>query len=332
MKWTALLLTTVASVAAAAPAGGYHVAKKLPIGGEGGWDYLIADSDARRLYVSHGTQVEVLDLDSGAVVGKVPDTPGVHGIALAPELNRGFVSAGRANKVKIFDLKTLAVLGEVETGQNPDGIIYDPASKRVFAFNGRSGDATAIDAAAGTVAGTIKLGGKPEFATADGQGSVYVNIEDKSTVVRIDSRKLTAGTPWPLKPCEEPSGMAIDSLHHRLFIGCGNKLMAVVNTENGKVIATLPIGDGVDANGFDPGTGLAFSSNGDGTLTVVHEDSPDHFSVVENAKTERGARTMALDLKTHNVLLSTAEYGPVEAGARRPPIKPGTFGILVVSR
>jgi DNA-binding beta-propeller fold protein YncE len=332
MRWTALLLTTVVSVAAAAPAGGYHVAKKLPIGGEGGWDYLIADSDARRLYVSHGTQVEVLDLDSGAVVGKVPDTPGVHGIALAPEINRGFVSAGRANKVKIFDLKTLAVLGEVETGQNPDCIIYDPASKRVFAFNGQSGDATAIDAAAGTVAGTIKLGGKPEFATADGQGNVFVNIEDKSTVVRIDSRKLAAGDPWPLAPCEEPSGMAIDRPHHRLFIGCGNKLMAVVNAENGKVITTLPIGDGVDANGFDPGTGLAFSSNGEGTLTVVHEDSPDRFSVVENAKTVRGARTMTLDLKTHNVLLSIAEYGPAEAGGRRPPIKPGTFGILVVSR
>jgi DNA-binding beta-propeller fold protein YncE len=288
------------------------------------------------LYVSHGSQVEVLDLDSGEVVGKIPDTPGVHGIALAPELGRGFVSDGRANKVTIFDLKTLQTTGEAATGKNPDAIIYDPASKRVFTFNGGSADATALDAATGKVAGTIALGGRPEFAAADGEGHVYVNIEDKSTVVAIDSRKLTAAGPWPLAPCESPSGMAIDVKYHRLFIGCHNKMMAVMNAENGKVIATPPIGEGVDANGFDPATGLAFSSQGDGTLTVVHEDSPDKFSVLQNVQTQRGARTMALDLKTHNVLLSVAEYGPAPAPTAdrprpRPSVVPGTFAILVVA-
>ena len=334
MKLGVLLLAGAAIVSAA---GSYHVKTKFKVGGEGGWDYLIADSDARRLYVSHGSQVEVLDLDSGEVVGKIPDTPGVHGIALAPELGRGFVSDGRANKITIFDLKTLQTTGEAATGKNPDAIIYDPASKRVFAFNGGSADATAVDAATGKVAGTIALGGRPEFATADGEGHVYVNIEDKSTVVAIDSRKLTAADPWPLAPCESPSGMAIDVRHHRLFIGCHNKMMAVMNAENGNVIATPAIGEGVDANGFDPATGLAFSSQGDGTLTVVHEDSPDKFSVVQNVQTQRGARTMALDLKTHNVLLSIAEYGPAPAPTPdrprpRPSIVPGTFAILVVAQ
>src|SRR5690349_194622 len=253
-----LVVLLLAGAAIASAAGSYHVKTKFKVGGEGGWDYLIADSDARRLYVSHGSQVEVLDLDSGAVVGKIPDTPGVHGIALAPELGRGFASDGRANKITIFDLKTLQTTDEAATGKNPDAIIYDPASKRVFTFNGGSADATAVDAATGKVAGTIALGGRPEFATADGEGHVYVNIEDKSTVVAIDSRNLTAADPWPLAPCESPSGMAIDVRHHRLFIGCHNKMMAVMNAENGNVIATPAIGEGVDANGFDPATGLAF--------------------------------------------------------------------------
>lgn len=330
-----MALSLVPAVLAAA--GGYHVLTKYKVGGEGGWDYLYADSAARRLYVSHATQVEVLNLDSGEVVGKIPDTPGVHGIAIAPESGRGFVSCGRASLVKIFDLKTLKPAGEAATGKNPDAIIYDPASRRVFAFNGGSGSATAIDAADGKVAGTIELGGRPEFAAADGAGNVYVNLEDKSEVVRIDPKKLTAASPWPLAPCEEPSGMAIDARHHRLFIGCSNKMMAIMDAENGHVVTTVPIGQGVDANGFDPGTGLAFSSNGDGTLTVVHEDSPDKFTVVENAKTIRGARTMALDTKTHHVLLSCAEYEPAPAPTTerprpRPPVLPGTFAILVMSR
>jgi len=336
MRLSAVLLVTVAMLAGAA-GGGYHVITKFQIGGEGGWDYATADSDARRLYVSHGTQVEVLDLDSGTVLGKIADTPGVHGIAIAAELNRGFISAGRANKVKIFDLKTLKTVGEAATGRNPDAIIYDPASKRVFAFNGGTSNATVIDARSGNVDGTIQLGGRPEFAAADGAGNVYVNLEDKSAVVKIDSQQMTAGDKWPLAPCEEPSGMAIDAQHHRLFIGCSNKMMAVVNAEKGKVITTLPIGQGVDANGFDPGTGLAFSSNGEGTLTVVHEDTPEKFKVVENVKTQRGARTMALDLKTHNVLLPVADFGPAPPATTdqprpRPSIMAGSFAVLVVGQ
>ena len=319
------------------PATGYHLLKRIEVGGEGGWDYLTVDSAAHRLYVSHATRVVVIDLDKGSIVGEIPDTKGVHGIAIAPELGRGFTSNGMLANVTIFDLKTLKVLGQVKTGMNPDAIIYDPASRRVFAFNGRSADATAIDAATGTVAGTIALGGKPEFAAADGKGMVYVNIEDKNEVVAIDSKNLTAKAHWPLAPGEEPSGMAMDRKTRRLFIGCGNKKMIVMNADNGHIVADLPIGDGVDATAFDPDTKLAFSSNGEGTLTVVHEDSADKYSVVENAATQRGARTMALDPKTHTVYVATAQFGPPPAATPerphpRPSIVPGSFVILVYGK
>ena len=253
---------------------GYHVVKKLQLGGEGGWDYLTVDSTARRLYISRSTHVMVVDIDTDKVVGDIADTPGVHGIALAPELNRGFTSNGKANTATIFDLKTLKVLGQVKTGDNPDAILYEPVSKRVFTFNGRSKDATVFEAASGEVAGTIALSGKPEFAAADGHGKVYVNIEDTNWVVEIDSRKLALTKRYSLKPCEEPTGMGLDAERHRIYSGCHNKVMAILDTEAGRVIATVPIGQGVDGNGFDPETGLAFSSNGDGTLTVVRETSP----------------------------------------------------------
>jgi YVTN family beta-propeller protein len=330
-----LPLMLVCALASAVPAqAGYHLLKKVTLGGEGFWDYLIVDSANRHVFISHGTHVMVVDADTYAVVGDIPDTQGVHGIALAPDLGRGFTSNGRANTVTIFDLKTFKVLGTVATGQNPDAILYDPASKRVFTMNGRSGDSTAIDAATGKVAGTIPLGGKPEFATADGAGNVYVNIEDKSTVANIDSNALTVKNTWPLAPGEEASGMAIDIAHRRIFSGCHNKVMAVIDIGSGKVIATPPIGQGVDANAFDTGTGLAFSSNGDGTLTVVHEDSADKFTVVENVSTQRGARTMALDAKTHNVFLVTAEFGPPPPATAdqphpRPTMVPGSFTLLV---
>jgi DNA-binding beta-propeller fold protein YncE len=316
----------------------YHVIKKYALGGEGFWDYLTMDSEARRLYISHGTHVVVFDPDAGKVVGDIPNTEGVHGVALAPELGRGFTSNGRAGTVTVFDLKTLKEIQQVSTtGQNPDAILYDPASQRVFTFNGRSDNSTAIDAASGKVAGTIELGGRPEFATADGKGRVYANLEDKSEVVAIDSRALKLLSTWPLAPCESPSGMAIDREHRRLFIGCHNQMMAVMDADNGKVVTTVPIGRGVDANRFDPGTQLAFSSNGDGTLTVVHEDSPDKATVVANVPTQRGARTMALDLKTHNLYLTTAEFGPPaprQPGQRfqRPTILPNSFTLLVVGK
>jgi YVTN family beta-propeller protein len=330
-----LALLLLCTLATAVPAqAGYHLLKKVSLGGEGFWDYLICDSANRHIFVSHGTHVMVLDADTYAVLGDIPDTQGVHGIALAPDLGRGFTSNGRTNNVTIFDLKTFKILGTVATGQNPDAILYDPASHRVFTMNGRSGDSTAIDAATGKVAGTIPLGGKPEFATADGAGHVYVNIEDKSTVADIDSNALTVKNTWPLAPCEEPSGMAIDVANRRLFSGCHNKVMAVMNADSGKVVATPPIGQGVDANAFDPGSSLAYSSNGDGTLTVVHEDSTDKYSVVENVSTQRGARTMALDTKTHNVFLVTAEFGPPPPATAdqphpRPSVVPGSFTLLV---
>ncbi len=341
--WVSLFLALVttsvltAAVAPAPPGGtGYHIIKKIHIGGDGFWDYLTLDSQARRLYISHGTHVLVFDPDTYTQIGDLPDTEGVHGVALAPELGRGFASDGRANAVTVFDLKTLKEIGRVKTtGENPDCILYDPASRRVFTFNGRSGNSTAIDAASGKVLGTIELGGKPEFATADGEGRVYVNLEDKSMVAELDPRALKVEASWPLAPCENPSGMAIDREHRRLFIGCHNQMMAVMNADTGRVITTLPIGKGVDANRFDPETQLAFSSNGDGTLTVIHEDSPEKFTEVESVPTQRGARTMALDLKTHRVFLVTAEFGPPPAPTAErphpwPTIVPGSFTLLVV--
>ncbi|HEY0555397.1 MAG TPA: ATP-binding protein, partial [Thermoanaerobaculia bacterium] len=330
-------LLLAGSLLAAPAAPGYKVLKEIPLGGEGGWDYLTVDPAGRRLYVSHSAKVTVIDVDSGKPVGDVEKLSGVHGIAIAHDLNRGFISNGKASTVTIFDLKTLATLSEVKvTGENPDAILYDPATARVFAFNGRSKNATVLDAKTGKVAGTIELGGKPEFATSDAAGKVFVNIEDVSEVVEIDAKALTVKAHWPLKPCESPSGMAIDRKHHRLLIGCENKMAAVMDNTNGKVVTTVPIGEGVDANGFDPGTGLGYSSNGkDGTLTVIREETPDRFTVAETVPTRKGARTMALDEKTHTVYLATAQFGPAPAATAeqprpRPTILPNTFTILVV--
>ena len=319
------------------PPSGYHLTKRIVLGGDGGWDYLTVDSKARRVYISHATHVMVVDADTSAVVGDIPNTNGVHGIAIVTEMNKGFTSNGRDNAVTVFDLKTLKVLANVPVGRNPDAIIYDPFSKRVFAFNGASHDTTAIDAKTNSVVGTIALGGKPEFAVADEKGHVFVNIEDKNEIVQFDPVKLSVENHWSIAPGDEPSGLAIDRQHRRLFAVCGNKLMAVVNADNGKVITTLAIGAGTDAAAFDPETGFAFSSNGEGTLTVVHEDSPDKFTVVENVPTQVRARTMALDTKTHRIFLVSAEFGPVPAATAqqprpRPPIVPGTFTLLILSR
>jgi YVTN family beta-propeller protein len=306
----ALLL--VFAIISAAADGGYSVIRKIPIPGQGSWDYLTVDEGARRLYVSHGTQVEVVDIDSLTVVGNIPKTPGVHGIAIAPESGRGFVSDGQANTVTIFDLKTLKPIVDVPTGQKPDGIIYDPATTRVFAFNGGSNSATAIDAATGKVAGTVDLGGGPEFAAADGNGYVFNNLEDESQVLKINARELRVEQRWPTAPCASPSSMAMDRANRRLFLGCRSKVMAVMNADTGQVITTLPIGDHVDATAFDPETKLIFNSNGEGTITVIRQDSPDKYSVVETVKTVPRAKTMALDPKTHRLFLSTAENGQFE--------------------
>ena len=333
----AMILVASSTAQAQAATPGYHVIHRINAGGEGGWDYVTVDPDGNRLFLSRGTHAMVIDLGRDSVVGDIPNTLGIHGVALAPELNRGFTSNGRDSSVTIFDYKTLAPIAVVKIpGRNPDAILYDPATKRVFTFNGGTSNATAIDATNGIVVGTVDLGGKPETAVSDG-GKVYANIEDKSEIAVFDPKTLAVLARWPLAPCEEPSGLAIDRVHQRLFAGCGNKTMAVVDMRTGKVVATPAVGSGVDAAGFDPGTQLAFTSNGEGTITVVHEDTPDKYTVVETVPTQRGARTMAVNPKTHRLYTVTAEFGPAPAPTAdrprpRPPMIPGTFVVLELDR
>jgi DNA-binding beta-propeller fold protein YncE len=336
--WSALLLAAILCPLSFAADPGLHVVKNYKLGGEGGWDYLGIDPTSRHLFISRGTHVMVIDADSAKSVGDIPDTPGVHGIAVAPELGRGFTSNGREGTVSIFDLATLRPIGKIHNvGENPDAILYDPATKRVFTFNGRSHDSTAIDAQTGKIVGKIPLDGRPEFAVTTGKGELFVNIEDKSELAALDPKALKVVSVWPLAPCEEPSGLAIDVPNRRLFAGCDNEMMAVVNADTGKVIATPAIGKGVDANRFDPETHLAFASCGEGVLSVVREDSPHQFSVAQTVTTERGARTMELDPKTHQIYLVTAKFGPPPAPTPeqphpRPAILPDSFVVLVVGK
>ena len=333
----ASLFIAACAVHAPAPAAPhYHVLRHIAVGGEGGWDYLTVDAASHRLFASHSDRVEVLDLDSGKVIGTIANTQGVHGIALAPALRRGFVSAGRTSTVTIFDLDSLKTLAEVKTtGERPDAILFEPSTSRVFTFNAGGKNATALDAATGAVAGTIALGGKPEFAVADGKGRVFVNIEDTSEVVAFDPKELRVTARWPIAPCEGPSGLALDRAHALLFSVC-DKVMAVSDARAGRLVNTLTIGDGPDGAAFDAERGLAYSSNGaDGTLTIVHEDSPSELRVVETVPTQRGARTIALDERTHRLYLPTAQFGPPPAPTPerphpRPSIVPGTFEILEV--
>jgi YVTN family beta-propeller protein len=314
----------------AAPTG-YHILNEIRLGGEGGWDYLTVDSAARRLYVSHATHVVVVDLETNKVAGDIPDTPGVHGITVAPALGKGFISNGRGNTVTVFDLKTSKATGTVATGENPDSIRFEPKSSRVFTFNGRSRNSTVIDAKTNAVVATIPLPGKPEFSVEDGRGHVYANIEDTNEIVEIDAAKATVLKKYPLTGCDGPSGLAIDAKNRRLFSVCGNRVMAVSDPDAGKVLATPAIGAGADGAAFDPGTGYAFSSNGDGTLTVVQETGG-KWDVLDNIATERGARTIALDEKTHRVYLPTAQAGPPPAAGGRAPFLPDSFKILVVGK
>jgi DNA-binding beta-propeller fold protein YncE len=331
------LLPALAPAPALAQQAGWQVAKHIPIGGEGFWDYLAVDTANNRLYVSHGTHVVVVDLARDTVTGDLPNTDGVHGIAFAPEFNRGFTSNGRDSTTTIFDLKTLKEIGRVNVqAANPDAIVYDPFTKRIFTMNGRSADASAIDAATGKVAGVVALGGRPEAAASDGAGRLYINIEDRSEVAEVDPQKLTVLRRWSIAPCEGPSGLAIDVAHARLFSVCDG-VMAISDAKAGKLLTTVPIGQGPDGAAFDPGLGLAFSSNGqDGTLSVVQEKSPDSFAVLQTVPTQRSARTIALDPRTHRVYLSAAEYGPMPEAQpgqrRRPPVVAGSFQVLVVQR
>jgi DNA-binding beta-propeller fold protein YncE len=314
----------------------YRITHQVPLPGDEGWDYLLFDQAGHRLFVSHGSRVVVLDADKLTVTGEIPDTPGVHGIALAPDLGRGFVSAGRSNSVVVFDLKTLARLKEIKvTGENPDAILYDPATHRVLTFNGRGRNVTAIDAKTDEVVGTVAVDAKPEFAATDGKGRVYVNLEDKNSLAVLDPQKVTVVSTWPLPGCEEPSGLALDAAHGRLIPVCGNKVMAVVDGASGQVLGTVPIGGGVDAAAFDPDTGLAFASCGEGVLTVVHIGSSGRPEVAQSATTQRGARTMALDLEKHRVFLVTADFSapPPPTAAQphpRPAIVPGSVRLLVL--
>ena len=335
--WAVFVFCIAAVAALQAEDPGLHVINTYKLGGEGGWDYLTLDPNSRHLFISRSTHVIIIDADSGKQVGEIPDTPGVHGIALAPELGRGFTSNGREGTVTIFDLNTLKPIEKIKNvGENPDAILFDPATKRVFTMNGRSHDATAIDAETGKIVGKITLDGRPEFAVSTGSGEMFVNLEDKSELLALDPKDLKVKSRWPLAPCQEPSGLAIDIKNRRLFSGC-DKIMAVVNADTGKVITTLPIGEGVDANGFDPETQLAFASCGDGSLTVAHEDSPDKFTVVQSVATQRGARTMALDPKTHQIFLVTAKFGPppqptADQPHPRPAVLPDSFVVLVVGK
>ncbi len=325
----ALVLHVSAPPSNAGPEGtGYAILKRLTPGGEGGWDLLAIDPAAHRLYLARATRVQVVDAGSGRLVGEIPDMPGAHGVALAPELGRGYASSGRDSSVTVFDLRTLATLAKIHLeARNPDAIVYDASSRRVFCFNGGSDNAVVIDATTGRVAGGVALGGKPELAVADGRGRVYVNLEDSSAVVSFDARTLALGSRWPLAPGEEPTGLAIDAVHRRLFAGCSNQHLVVLEADSGRVIADLPIGRGVDGVAFDPDRGLAFSSNGEGTLSVVREEAPDRFRLVGDVPTQRGARTLALDPRTHRLYLPAANFGDP-----RPPIVPGSFTILVVGR
>jgi YVTN family beta-propeller protein len=325
-----------APVAAAADAAKtpYKVIGRLELGGAGGWDYLSFDSQRRHLFVSRGDRVLVIDVDGNKQIGMIPGTTGVHGIAIAQDLHRGFTSNGKTNSVTVFDLDTLKTIGTITgIGQKPDSIIYDSASHHVLTFNGKSGDVSVIDPTSAKVVGTITLPGKPEFSTADGQGHVYVNIEDKSELSDIDTSTDKVVQTWSLAPCESPSGLVMDIAHKRLFSVCDNQKMVVLDATTGHVVATLPIGDGPDAVTFDPEPALVYSSNGEsGTLTVVHEDDPDHYSVIANVPTQISARTQALDPQKHRVYLSSAKLGSdKDARGRQQPV-PNSFAILTVGK
>jgi YVTN family beta-propeller protein len=315
--------------------GQYHFLKEIPVGGDGGWDYLSIDADARRLYVTHAAKIIVIDLDKETITGEITNTVGAHGFAIAPKLQRGFASNGREGTVSVVDLPTLQTIYKLNAGENPDCILFEPEHKEVYAFNGRSHSVSVFDAGSGKVAATIPLPGKPEFAVYDSKtGRIYDNIEDKNEVIAIDPATHQIVATWPIAPGQSASGMAIDAKHHRLFLGCDNNLILMLNTKNGKVIATVPIGNGVDANAFDAKTKLAFSSCGDGTVTIAKEETADKLTVVQTLKTERGARTMALDPTTHKIYLATAEFeAPANPDATathtRPKVIPGTFKILV---
>lgn len=331
---TALSATVPAAISAqSAPR--FHQIASYTLGGDGFWDYLTLDTASHCLFIARNDRVMVVDESSGKLLHEITGLHRTHGIAFDYRSGRGFVTGSGDSAVTMFDLKTLAPLGSAKAGAGADALIFDEASGHAFSFNGGANSATVIDGSTGAALATIPLGGRPEFAASDGMGKVFVNLEDSSAIVEIDSKANRVTRRWPLAPCESPSGLAIDVAHHRLFSGCEKKVMAVSDYVAGKVVATAPIGNGVDANRFDAGLGLAFSSNGEGSITVVHEDSPDHYSVVQTVTTMKGARTMEIDPLAHKLFTVTARFGPAPATATRenprryPPILPNSFVLLV---
>jgi Uncharacterized conserved protein len=322
----ALIISSSSSIAQS----NYKVANKIHVEGEGGWDYLNVDEVNDVIFVSHATVAQAIDIKTGKLVGTIPDTKGIHGIAIANDLNKGFTSNGRDSSVTVFNLKTFEVITKIPTtGQNPDAILYDPYSQKVFTFNGRSNNSTVIDAKENKVVATIPLDGKPEFSATDGKGKIFVNIEDKSVINVINSSTLKVEQHWPIAPGEGPSGLALDNQNHRLFSVCSNKLMVVLDAETGKVITTLPIGDRCDGVAFDPEKKRAYSSNGEGSITVVKEENGNSFNVLETVVTQPGAKTIAINKTTHHLYLTTAEYESAPTATnRRPPVKPNSFEIL----
>ncbi len=334
LRTVLIVLALALFLPALADAQSYHVAQRYKLGGDGGWDYLTLDTTSHKLYIGRQDRIMVVDPANGTVLGQVTGLERAHGVAVDDELGRGFATSGADSTVVIFDLRTFKVLGRTLVDVDDDAILFDPATRHIFTFNGDAHSASVIDPASGARLGTIDLGAKPEFGVSDGQGRIYVNLESSSQVAEIDAAGMKVLRKWPLAPCESPSGLAIDRVHHLLFSGCHNQVMAISDAQAGTVIASDSIGRGVDACRFDAGTGLAFASTGDGAITVIHEDSPATFHVVQTVTTQPGARTMELDPASHRLYTVSAEYGPAPRAAsgqrRRPPLVPGSFTLLVL--
>jgi DNA-binding beta-propeller fold protein YncE len=335
---SALFILCLSAVVMATPAAGaYRLVQTIPVPGDDGWDHPTVDSAARRLYVTHGTHVAVIDVDSGELVGRINNTPGVHFAVIDPERDRGFISNGGAARLTIFNTKTLATVGEVKsTGENPGPTVFDPATKRVFTFNLNTHNATVVDSKEGKVVGAFDLGGRPELAGTDAKGNVFVNLVQKSVVLQIDARKMTAGQTWPVAPCEGPRTMAVDQKNGRLFIGCANRRMVILDSTDGRAIGSVPIGPGPDDSAYDPETRLIYTSNGDGTVSVIQQESADNYRLLETVETAPGARNMALDLKTKRIFLPLSDRAPRPPTAQTPSSRgafiPGTFRVLVFGR
>jgi DNA-binding beta-propeller fold protein YncE len=327
----AAIAVAVASVAAQPPATTYHITHTWVLGGEGGWDYVVPDPPNHRVFIGRQNRVMVVDTNDGKLLGEVKDIDGAHGTAIAPKAGHGFATSGNSRDVVMFDLKTYQTLGRIPAAEDADAIIYDPASDRLFTFNGDAHSSTVIDPA-GKLVTNIPLGGKPEYGASAADGKVYANLTDTGEVVEIDAKALKVSRRWPTAPCRNPVSMAVDTAHHRLFSGCRSGVMAVSNYQSGTIVATLPIGQGVDGAAYDPASGDAFASNADGTLTVIHQDSPDTYHVVETVQTQQGSRNMGLDPTTHRLFLAAAKFGQPPAGRGRAPVIGETFSVMVIER